>query len=76
MIFKILAQQLRIPFLYLIKISRGKYRLVHVRFQTARTGIKPNSRGITSFEQICTYVHEKLNGFLKDFLRTPSSILF
>jgi len=26
-IFKILAQQLRIPFLYLIKISRAKYCL-------------------------------------------------
>ena len=59
-------------YLYLIKISRGKYCLVHVRFKTARTGIRTNSKGVTSFEKICTCVHEELNGFLQ----RPSAYTF
>ena len=33
-------------------------------------------RGVASFTQIFTCVHEKLAGIVKDFLRTPSRIPF
>ena len=40
------------------------------------TGYKVATGGLASFTQINTCVLEKSVGFSKDFLRTPSSILF
>ena len=37
-------------------------------------GIYILGRGVASFTQIFTCVHEKLAGIVKDFLRTPSRI--
>ena len=61
------------PFKFIPKIG---YKVGHFCLLEPLQNSIPECRGVASFTQIRTCVLEKLVGFFKDFLRTPSSIPF
>ena len=83
MMFKILAQQLRISLLYFIKLSRGKYCLSYSKrlftFVSKQLELESELRAgakhlLSKYAR--AYLRNCVSGFHEDFRRTPSSILF